>query len=407
MWENDVVLDNMMQFLKKNNISMYIFTPPLTDADIIIDKGLRSIILQPEFNTYWSDFIATLQPKKLYLLTDDFQCSYVALCLPDSDEIMLCGPVTFERVLKERLMESIQRFQIPAQLQDFLYDYYMHIPFISMQSFYQIMFVQLAEYLFGKDSYELVRTNPSELSFSSDYYNNYFRVPDEPFSNISIVENRYKLENAFIDAVITGNEEKALKSLTNTSLSEDLPNRLGSELRDLKDYTITLNTLLRKAVERSGVHPIHIDNLSNQTIKNIENLTSVEKCYNFWRKLIHDYCNLVHEYTFNEYSSLIQKALTCISTDLTADLSLSSLANHLSVNASYLSSQFKKELGVSLTDYVNNSRISRAKQLLLETDLPIKSIAEQCGVADVYYFGRLFKKITGTSPTAYRKKARS
>ncbi len=75
----------------------------------------------------------------------------------------------------------------------------------------------------------------------------------------------------------------------------------------------------------------------------------------------------------------------------------------MNVNASYLSSLFKKEMGVSLTSFVNNRRIERAKRLLSMTNLPIKTIAQQCGVPDIYYFGRLFKKITGTTPKAWRE----
>ncbi len=406
MQDNNIALDYLKHFLEKNSISVHLFTPPLANADEVIDGGVRATLLLPEFNNFWSKFINTLLPNKLYFLTDEFHCSYVAFYLPDSDEIMICGPVSFERILEERLVESMQQFQIPAQFHDFLSDYYMHVPFISMQSFYQELYVQLAEYLFGKDNYEIVRTNPSEIHMPADYYDHYPRIPDQPFSNIQTVEKRYKGEEELLNAVTSGDEKKALDYLNRTS-SNYLPERLGSELRDLKDYTITLNTLLRKAVERSGVHPIYIDHLSNQNIKDIETLTSVEKCHLFFRELVHDYCELVHKYTFNGYSTLIRKTLICISTDLKADLSLSALAKHLSVNASYLSSQFKKEVGVSLTDYVNNSRIDRAKQLLLETNLPIKSIAEQCGISDIYYFGRLFKKITGVSPTEYRKEGHS
>ncbi|MFQ8693002.1 MAG: helix-turn-helix domain-containing protein [Blautia hansenii] len=58
---------------------------------------------------------------------------------------------------------------------------------------------------------------------------------------------------------------------------------------------------------------------------------------------------------------------------------------------------------MSLTDYVTNLRISYAKTLLAKTDVPIKSIAERCGIADIHYFTRLFKRICGMTPNAYRK----
>ena len=79
------------------------------------------------------------------------------------------------------------------------------------------------------------------------------------------------------------------------------------------------------------------------------------------------------------------------------------LFRSLNVNASYLSTLFKLEMGVPLTDYVNRQRIEQAKKLLVVTDFPIKMIAEKCGIPDVYYFSRMFKKRTGCTPKVYRE----
>ena len=89
------------------------------------------------------------------------------------------------------------------------------------------------------------------------------------------------------------------------------------------------------------------------------------------------------------------KVVAYLETDLSADLTLNTLAQHLGVNASYLSTLFTKEMGTSLTDYVNHYRIDHAKTLLANTDVPIKDIALRCGIGDVHYFTRLFKRISG------------
>lgn len=72
------------------------------------------------------------------------------------------------------------------------------------------------------------------------------------------------------------------------------------------------------------------------------------------------------------------------------------------VKSSYLSTLFKKEMGMPLTEYVNRCRVEHAQKLLIGTNMPIKTIAIQCGISDVYHFNRLFKQITGTSPGNYR-----
>ena len=79
------------------------------------------------------------------------------------------------------------------------------------------------------------------------------------------------------------------------------------------------------------------------------------------------------------------------------------MSDWLNVNASYLSTLFKKEVGMPLTDFVNRQRIEQAKKLLIATELPTKTIAQQCGIPDIYYFSRLFKKRTGVTPKLYRE----
>ena len=78
-------------------------------------------------------------------------------------------------------------------------------------------------------------------------------------------------------------------------------------------------------------------------------------------------------------------------------------ASELFLNTSYLSTLFKKEVGMTLTDYVNANRIEYAKKLLRSTLLPVQDVAAACGIPDVHYFTRLFRRITGMTPREWRR----
>ncbi len=221
-------------------------------------------------------------------------------------------------------------------------------------------------------------------------------------SEIESIEKRYELENSFISAVTAGNEEAALQLMSQIAVSS-MPKRLSDELRDTKNYLITTNTLLRKSVEIAGVHPVYIDSYSNGVCSGLESLRSLRQCQAFLEQIIRGYCRLVREHKHKFRSPLVERILVYIEADLRTDLSLKTLAGYLGVNPSYLSSLFSKELGMSLTNYVNARRIQLAKDQLLGTSLPIKSIAQQCGLPDVHYFSRLFKRMTGTTPKSYRE----
>lgn len=73
-----------------------------------------------------------------------------------------------------------------------------------------------------------------------------------------------------------------------------------------------------------------------------------------------------------------------------------------SITRTQLNRKIKAITGMTTTEYILRMRIKMAKELLTSTDLPIGEIAYKCGVDDISYFGTIFKKHTGVSPTQYR-----
>lgn len=246
-----------------------------------------------------------------------------------------------------------------------------------------------------------------EIIESEEYYNfyqNIFRVPEHPFSGMDTIEKRYERENALLRAVEMGNEKLAFQILRDSYLSGTLTQkRLSDELRNIKDYLITVNVLCRKTAERAGVQPIYIDSVSNNIVIFIEAAENKDDCQKITEQIITSYCSMIRRLNHQTYSPIIQKIIAYIETDVSTDLSLKTFAKYLNVNASYLSTLFSKEVGIPLSEYVNKTRIFHSKKLLLGTDWPIKNIAEQCGFSDTHYFTRVFKNFEGTTPNAYRK----
>lgn len=350
--KNQDVFDFVKDLLKVYYIPMHCFSLP--EADIsMLDQGLRQSILHYD-NTQklTEDFFQALQHQKLYFLTDSFQCSYMILRLPASEETMVCGPVIFTQLQDNELKDFLDKQQIPQELYEPICEYYQNVAFIPFQSWFLNLFTLLAERLYGHDNYELIDTNFGDLDQWPNYYSQYFRVREQPFASVQMIEERYEDEAALIAAVRDGNEARALEIFSKLS-NHLVPARMSNKLRDAKDYCIVVNTLLRKSAESAGVHPIHIDALSNQNVRMIEQLTSLEKCVNFQNECVKHYCQLVRKYTLGKYSAMTRKVLTYISTDLSANLSLKTFADLLSVSPNYLSALFKKEVGISLTEYVN------------------------------------------------------
>ncbi|THF83242.1 response regulator transcription factor [Cohnella fermenti] len=84
------------------------------------------------------------------------------------------------------------------------------------------------------------------------------------------------------------------------------------------------------------------------------------------------------------------------------DISIPAMSRMFNINANYMSQLFKKEAGMTFTEYVTSLRLEHACKLLTATDDPINEIAERSGYDDYFYFSRIFKKIKGITPSAYR-----
>lgn len=83
---------------------------------------------------------------------------------------------------------------------------------------------------------------------------------------------------------------------------------------------------------------------------------------------------------------------------------LNALAHMVYLTPSYLSKLFKQETGLTLTDYIIEIRIRRAKQLLKQSpDLKVHEIGAEVGYADPAYFNKLFKRVVGVTPSEYKR----
>ncbi|MDQ0231179.1 response regulator transcription factor [Metabacillus malikii] len=99
----------------------------------------------------------------------------------------------------------------------------------------------------------------------------------------------------------------------------------------------------------------------------------------------------------------IRRIKKYIDTHYNEELTLKNLANRFFINPAYMGQLFRKTYGVYLKDYLLQVRINEAKKKLRQTDLRIYEIAEDVGFTNSNYFITQFEKITGYTPTQYRK----
>lgn len=393
------------QLLSYSHLSITLYKEPF-DEYTLLDLGLRRL-LRPDINyrLLLEQMAETFGPNRLYKVHDRFYCHYIIFRLPDTDVLTYAavGPYRLRAVAQQDIQQLAESLSAPYGALDQLKKFYEDLPLVQDESQILGLIYTLGEQLWGSlDNFSLEEVDellPGDQEPTAELLGEY--SSQESFVNMKQLEERYSIENQLMNAISQGQTHKAEMLLRNVS-SRQLEQRSANPLRDAKNYSIVLNTLLRKGAEMGTVHPIHIDSLSSRFSKKIEACTSVRELPSLHLEMVHKYCLLVKNHSLKGYSFPVRKVLTQIDSDLTADLSLRTLAECSNVNPSYLSSLFKKETGMTLTEYVNKKRIEHAIFLLNTTSAQIQTIAQRCGISDVNYFTKIFKKQIGKTPKAYR-----
>lgn len=115
------------------------------------------------------------------------------------------------------------------------------------------------------------------------------------------------------------------------------------------------------------------------------------------------YFNRVMEEKSNTNQLPIRKAKQYINDNYKRQISLEEVAEAIELSPPYLSSLFKKEIGINFSDYLISCRMEASKKLLKDGNLPISQIAEEVGYMDSKYYSKTFYKLVGLKPTEYRK----
>lgn len=120
-------------------------------------------------------------------------------------------------------------------------------------------------------------------------------------------------------------------------------------------------------------------------------------------KTLADYLKQASESHLSPNISPISAILKYIGEHFTESIQLTDIANVFFINLSYLSTLIKKETGKTYSTYITELRINKAIQLMSKQELTTEEIASLSGYNDYYYFNKVFKKHTGSTPYKYRQ----
>ena len=137
-------------------------------------------------------------------------------------------------------------------------------------------------------------------------------------------------------------------------------------------------------------------------VRRVYRARRVKECRLLLVDLVKIYCGYFSRQMAG-YCLPVRYILESVDLDLTQPLTLQYFADQLGLNRSYLSHLFSDQMGCTITAYVTGRRLQQARLLLATTQDPVHVIAAQVGIPDAQYFGRLFRREYGMSPSHFRR----
>jgi AraC-like DNA-binding protein len=400
--ENELHL--LCDTLRKGHVRVSIGTPEELSSHLS-DTGADGVLDSPlSGDDSTSRLLDASEPETVYRMVDasGLCFSFLRLCAPAQKKLLLIGPYLNAPPSQNQLLELGERLGISPKQQRYLEEYYQSIPVFSEGNPLFMLLDTFCERMWDRPSFAIVDVGKPDPPLVSPINAHHLdNGADEIAVNMKTMEKRYAFENEMIRAVSLGqlHKEKQLLSAFGGSFFEK---RLTDPLRNAKNYAIIMNTLLRKAAESGGVHPLYLDRISSEFAARIEQLPHLSEQAALMREMFRSYCRLVRKHTLQKFSPVIQKTILLINSDLSANLSPALLAKKQNISAGYLSTVFRRETGKTVSEYVREKRMTHAAHLLETTNLQIQTVALHCGVMDVQYFSKLFKRYSGKTPREYR-----
>ncbi|RXZ82465.1 response regulator [Paenibacillaceae bacterium] len=130
--------------------------------------------------------------------------------------------------------------------------------------------------------------------------------------------------------------------------------------------------------------------------------TSTEQIIELLVEYVDRYMLIEKKEHMNQQHHLIKKIATFIEERIQESWTVKQLAEQFNLNASYLSVLFKKEMGKTISEYVQDTRIELARKLLQDPNIKVYEVADQVGIQTSAYFTYLFKKMVGCTPQEFR-----
>ncbi|MCH1625813.1 helix-turn-helix domain-containing protein [Ferdinandcohnia quinoae] len=382
------------------NISIFCMD---NEGDLVFEYSYNSLYnpLYPSKKEFLKQFFIQDEPCHIpiFKTTQNLE-NYFSIKLQEN-KCILVGPVLYSRLSDESVKGIINDSHLKIN-QDVLVQHYLSLPILSHLNFinmsmvlYYMLFQQQLDLVDILQNDEMLEMKMDKLE-TPDFYISERRQKSSTFFDPLA-------EKKIFDCIKEGKTEELIKHIK--SLPETV--ELGvlsktSHLRSQKNLGVAIITLATRAAVDGGIYPEIAFTISDLFIQSLEELQESRAILPFVEKALIEFAERVEKGKTHKYSKPINTCLNYIFSHLYEDITLTHLAEVAEMNPSYLSSLLKKEVGVSMIEYIQRAKIDEAKSLMTYTSHTLSEISTLLNFHDQSHFIKVFKKYAGTTPNRFR-----
>ncbi|MEI2464653.1 helix-turn-helix domain-containing protein [Niallia taxi] len=284
-------------------------------------------------------------------------------------------------------------------------DYFSFLPVISKWKLIKSSI--LLSYVLFKEKFDMSEIMEINL-YSIDSFHQH-QVSDKSISDLrqnSSFHHDPAAEKKLYQYITDGNKEDLIiyyKAFHRRSDFEFGVLSKQCEIRSHKNLKIAGITLATRAAIAGGLNPEIAYTLGDKYIQDIEELHTIKEVETLTESAYLEFAERVYKGKRQQSSKTISDCKHYIFKYIYENISLAVLADYVSMNPKYLSNLFKKEVGISVTEYIQQSKIDEAIKLMIFSNYSLSEIYTLLNFTDQSYFTKVFKKFTGFTPKQYIK----
>jgi two-component system response regulator YesN len=218
-------------------------------------------------------------------------------------------------------------------------------------------------------------------------------------SNTSSFPYPLDKEKLFIERLVEGDLSRALEIFG--EIYEWMIMEYGDDVDKIKSKLIELVGIIKRSFYYYLEEGIFQEEVGY--VEEILRIGDVRELKVFFMKMLREIVGNIDTINRKKWDGVTLKIINFLEENFDRDISLEDVAKEVNMSYHYFSKFFKERVGENFIDYLTNLRIKKAMELLKDSALSIKEVSYKVGYSDPNYFSKIFKKVTGVTPTEFKE----